>query len=274
MRDLASALVTWVVLVATPLAAVPSLAGCATAAPEPEPQPRVVHAPPQRPADGYAALVEAANARARAGDFAKALALADEALATRPFGIAAGVVKVEAHLGLGQRTEAVDFGQRLRDRNPSRPEAYYAYGKAQYALGRLVNAREMFADGLELAPDDRLLLIAYLTLLTNDPKVELAELQQRADALMSEGPDPDVLHALGMGHELRGDNAGADALYVRAIDLRPVHPFAHYNLARLREATSGMRAARPHYQAFLEQAPPSAAREIEAVKKLLQGEHR
>ncbi len=260
-------------VLATALVTASALAGCATA-PVPGPQPEVVHAAPPKVVDGYAALVVAANARASEGDFVEALALADEALAIRPFGIAAGVVKVEAHLALGQRTEAMDYGIRLRDRNPSRPEAYYACGKAQYALGRVVNAREMFADGLELAPDDRLLLIAHLTLLTNDPRVELGELQTRAGALMKDGPDPDVLHALGMGHELRGDKAGADTLYVRAIALRPLHPYAHYNLARLREATSGMRAARPHYQAFLEQAPPAAAREIEAVKKLLQGEHR
>jgi len=220
--------------------------------------------------DRYIALVVAANDAARAGDFAKALALADEALRERPFGIEAGVAKVEAHLGLGQRTPALDFAERLRDRNPERAEAHYACGKALYSLGRLSPAQDAFADGIARAPGDRLLQLAQLTALTHDPDVPLSELEARAAELINgSADDADALHALAMANELRGDNAAADALYVRAIAARPRHPFAHYNLAMLRQFQAGMAAARPHFLAFLDQAPPSAIREVEAVRKLL-----
>lgn len=245
--------------------------GCASAAAAP---PDVVHAPAPDPAltgGRYAALVVAANDRVMNGAYADALRLADEALRERPFGIEAGVAKVEAHLAAGQRTEALDFAERLRDRHPSRGEAHYACGKAYYALGRLSAAQDAFADGLTRAPADRLLMLAQLTALTHDPAIALGELQTRADELMNGTPaDADVLHALAMANEIRADNAAADALYLRAIGLRPKHPFAHYNLAQLRLAGAGMRSARPHFQAFLDQAPPSAVREVEAVRKLLQ----
>ena len=263
-----------------PLLLLAASLGCATApvspsaaVPEAPPPPVVVHAPAPdvaRTDARYAPLVVAANDRARNGDFANALRLADEALRERPFGIEAGVAKVEAHLALGQRTEALDFAERLRDRHPERGEAHYACGKAYYALGRLSAAQDAFADGLARAPNDRLLMLAQLTALSHEPGVSLSELQARADELMSKTPgDADVLHALAMANEIRGDNAAADALYVRAIAVRPVHPFAHYNLALLRHSDAGMRGARPHFQAFLDQAPPSAVREVEAVRKLL-----
>jgi len=253
------------------MAVAPGLA-CATT---PLPAPEVVHA--QAPSDPlreharYAALVVAANDKARAGAFDDALKLADTALRELPFGIEAGVAKVEAHLALGQRTQASDFAERLRDRHPERGEAHYACGKAYYALGRLSAAQDAFADGLLRLPTDRLLQLAQLTALTHDPAVPLSELDARAEALMNQtSDDADVVSALAMANELRGDNPAADALYERAIALRPVHPFAHYNLAMLRRSVSGMASARPHFQAFLDQAPPSAVREVEAVRKLLQ----
>lgn len=259
----------WPVAVAC-VALATSLA-CASA---PVPAGPEVHTPqpndPVQVSDRYAALVVAANAAAQTGDFKKALELANEALRERPFGIAAGVAKVEAHLGLGQRTPALDFAERLRDRNPSRGEAYYACGKAYYALGRLSAAQDAFADGIARMPNDRLLQLAQLTALTNDPEVPLSELEARAQELINGSPDDaDVLHALAMANELRGDGAAADALYERAIAARPRHPFAHYNLALLRQSQTGMAAARAHFQAFLDQAPPSAVREVEAVRKLL-----
>ncbi len=249
----------------------PLLAGCAST---PPPTPEVIH---QRPppddarAARYRELTRAANARAAAGDFAAALGHADDALTLIPFGLEAALAKVESHLGLGQRTQALDFAQRLADRHPQDPFAHYALGKSLYALGRLGAAHDAFADGLARAPDDRLLQLALLTALTHDPDVTLDELHARA-ALLGADPElaPDVLHALAMAHEIRGDLAQADALYVQAIAVRPHHPFAHYNLALLRHANRDPARARPHLEAFLDQAPPSAARERDEARKLLQ----
>lgn len=242
------------------------LLACASSPPPPAPD--VVHAPPPAPhAERYRGLVIAANDHIREGDHTTAVALSDEALRLVPFALEAGIAKIEAHLALGERVPALDFAERLADRHPDRAEAHYARGKALYALGRLSEAKDAFAAALARAPDDRPSLLGLLTLLAHDPDVPMSELEARVNELM---PDADALNALAMAHELRGDAPGADALYEGALAARPGHPFAHYNLARLRLSTSGMAAARPHFQAFLDQAPPSAAREVEQVKKLLE----
>lgn len=243
---------------------------CATTPPPPPPE--VVHATPpgeHAHAERYRGLVIAANGHLRNGEHAAALALADEALRVIPFGLEAGLTKIEAHLALGERVPAEDYALRLAERHTDRAEAHYALGKALYALGRISEAREAFTAALGRAPDDRPSLIGLLTTLTHDPEVPLAELELRADELMADAP-ADALHALGMAQEIRGDPSAAEALYERAIAARAAHPFAHYNLARLRLSQRGMRAARPDFQAFLDQAPPNAAREIEQVKKLLE----
>lgn len=245
---------------------------CVSAAPQPPSQgPAVVHAPPPSEAhsERYRGLVIAANDRLRGGAYAAGLALADEALRVLPFGIEAGLAKIEAHLALGERVPAEDFALRLAERHPDRAEAHFALGKALYALGRISEARDAFTAALARAPDDRPSLLGLLTTLVHDPTVPLAELEARADELMSDAP-ADALHALAMAQEIRGDPAAADALYERALAARARHPFAHYNLARLRLAQRGMVAARSHFQAFLDQAPPWAAREVAEVQKLLE----
>lgn len=246
---------------------------CASAAPQPpSPGPAVVHAPPpDDPAhsERYRGLVISANHRLRDGAYAAGLALADEALRVLPFGIEAGVAKIEAHLALGERVPAEDFALRLAERHPDRAEAHFALGKALYALGRISEARDAFTAALARAPDDRPSLLGLLTTLVHDPEVPLAELEARADELMPDAP-ADALHALAMAQEIRGDASAADALYERALAARARHPFAHYNLARLRLAQRGMVAARSHFQAFLDQAPPWAAREVAEVQKLLE----
>jgi tetratricopeptide (TPR) repeat protein len=187
----------------------------------------VVEAPPPEP-PRYLELARDANERVRAEDFPQALALADEALRVRPFGLEAGLAKVEAHLALGQRTLALDYARRLRDAYPRRYEARYVLGKALYSLGRLGSAGDAFADGVALAPDDRLSRLGLLTALAHDPDVPFDELQGRADDLKSGTPDDaDLLHALAMAREIRGDVDAAAALYERAIQLRAHHPFAH-----------------------------------------------
>lgn len=250
------------------IALAPLLFACASSPPPPAPD--VVHAPPPAPHhERYRGLVSAANDHIRRGEHAAAVALADEALRLVPFALEAGLAKIEAHLGRGERVPALDYAERLADRHPDRPETHYAEGKALYALGRLSEAKDAFAEALARAPDDRPSLLGLLTLLAHDPDVPMAELEARAEELMPDAA-ADALNALAMAHELRGDAPAADALYERALTARTDHPFAHYNLARLRLTQSGMAAARPHFQAFLDQAPPSAAREVGEVKKLLE----
>lgn len=253
------------------------LLACPSTAPvKPDPQPQVVHvtAPDSEADRRYQDLARQANERAHGGDFQAAVDLAKAALRIRPFGLEAAVARIEAQLQLGQRTEALDYATRLREVHRQRPEAAYAHGKALYALGRLNAAADAFADGLVLAPDDRHLRLGLLTASSHDPEVPLDELELRARDLMdlmgNGDGDADVLHALAMAHEVRGDEAGADALYLRAIAIRPHHPFAHFNLALLRHGRGQMAAARPHFSAFLAQAPPWAVREVEQVRALMQ----
>lgn len=266
-----------------PVIAVAFMLGCASSpAPDSRPNP-VVNAPHPDGHDRYPELVVAANDAARRGAFRDALTLADDALRVRPFGLEAGLAKIESHLALGQRVEAADFAARLVDAHPDRVEAHYARGKSLYALGRLIEAADAFAAGLrDAAPSqgDALCALGFLTASSHDPGVELDTLVAEAHDLLAppSGPPPDarfsadVWHALAMAQETRDEPDAAVDSYERALSLAPDLAWAHYNLALLLRARGSNKAARPHLVAFLDHAPPSATREIAAVKALLEGD--
>lgn len=264
-----------IALCASPLSACASVPTPAT--------PPVVHAPRPDGHDRYPDLVLAANDAATRGDFGEALTLANDALHVRPFGLEAGLAKVESHLALGQRIEAADFAGRLVERHPTRVEAHYARGKALYALGRLLEAQDAFAEGLRhVAPQetDPWCALGLLTAMAHDTRVDLDALVSDAHDLLAPRGRPappqhyaaDVWHALAMAQETRDEPEAALVSYGQALALAPDLAWAHYNLALLLRARGSNQAARPHLVAFLEHAPRSAVREIEAVKALLKGD--
>ena len=57
--------------------------------------------------------------------------------------------------------------------------------------------------------------------------------------------------------------------YEAAIAADPSLHWAHYNLATLVHELDGLDAARPHYRAFIDRAPASAANYVNHVRELL-----
>jgi hypothetical protein len=262
----------------------PACASTGPSAPPAHASPVLQHSQRTAPTDArYASLAAQANDDLRRGHFAAALEAADHALALVPFALEAGLAKVEAHLQLGQRTAALDYASRLVDARPGEAATLYAEGRALLSMSRAQDAAPVFQAALVAATaaraplDETFALLGLLTALAYDVDVPLAELVSRADELAQRvtsdlDPRPDALHALGIACELRklGDDRAA-AFYRDALALRPdAHPYAHLNLAKLLDASTGRAAARTHFEAFIAQAPPSARAEVERIQKLLQ----
>lgn len=267
-----------------PLALVAALiAGCAhTDAPPASRGADVAHAHPTNPdaassssALGLAqaaasAMQAAADRTTRAANMRQAIDLANAALRKHPFLLEAGLVKVEAHLALGERSDAYTFAERLRDAHPTRVEAHYAYAKSLFAIGRALPARAAFEKGLTLAPDDlpsRLGLLACVALITSH---DLTVLVPMAEQLLLDHPThaAEIHHQLAIGYEQRSDPTAARRHYELSLAADDT-PLAHYNLARLLHETAGLPAARPHYQRFIDSASLSHRREIDAIRNLL-----
>lgn len=269
-------------------AALPTLVAIASCAHSDSPAPafEVSHAHPTpsdatSPASPSSALglAHAAADALRRGDQTRqdaeaatrqAIDLANAALRKHPFLIEAGLIKVEAHLALGQRVEALTFAERLRDAHPTRVEAHYAYAKTLFSIGRALSARASFEQALTMAPDDlpsRLGLLACVALITS---YDLTVLVPMAQQLLADHPShtADIHHQLAIGYEQRGDPSSARRHYELSLDAGAT-PLAHYNLARLLHETIGLPAARPYYQRFVATAKMNYRREIEAIRHLL-----
>ncbi|MCC6622628.1 MAG: tetratricopeptide repeat protein [Deltaproteobacteria bacterium] len=219
----------------------------------------------------YTITNDLAIAHALRGDFARSLALADAALALHD-GPEAGATRVEALLGLGDRVAAVDDAVALTRRHPGSAAAYYALGTAYWSLGNKGDARIAFESARDRAPDDWASAVAVFACASSDASAP--EFEELGGQLLERSPDdPHVLYLMGAGKERRLEPEEAERLYRRSIAAAEARgrPFAwaHWNLAELLDEQRDEAAARPHYQAFLELAPPSAARErAEAKKKL------
>ncbi len=269
------------------VAALLAIAGCAHTE-TPAPGFEVAHAHPTQPdAEPASSALGLANAAVtamqvtrdrpdhpgqagQAANTREAIDLANAALRKHPFLLEAGLVKVEAHLALGERIEAHTFAERLRDAHPARVEAHYAFAKTLFAIGRALPARAAFEKALTLAPDDlpsRLGLLACVALITSH---DLTVLVPMAEQLLSDHPAhaAEIHHQLAIGHEQRGDPTSARRHYELSLAAGDT-PLAHYNLARLLHETAGLPAARPHYQRFIDSASLSHRREIDAIRNLL-----
>lgn len=206
------------------------------------------------------------------GRFADALAFANEALRRDDADLAAGLVKAESHLALGERALALRAAERLMERFPRVPEALYAHGKALMAVGRALAAVNAFEGALrqdEADPLARLGLVAAMALVT---RYDLANVDGLAQELARDRPEllADTLHHRAIAREQRGDKDGAIALYRESLRVTEA-PLVHYNLGRLLHETAGLEAARPHYERFVALAGPAWRHEREHVLALLTG---
>jgi len=229
---------------------------------------------PRPPAANEAAgpHVEAAIAHALAGRHAEALAAAREAVRVDPHGLAANVALVEGLLATGDRGEARRRALALVEWHPRAPEAHYAHGRAALSVVSTSEARQAFENALALDPHDVPALIGLLAVAAQgDEYDELADILETLRGLL--GPDleehPHVLHNLAVAAERRGDVEGAVSLYRRALDRPDRLAATRYNLARLLDDARGFLEARPHYEAFLDEAGPEDHRRVLEVRNRL-----
>jgi len=219
----------------------------------------------------YALANDVAIAQLMRGDANAALASADAALALHD-GPEAGATRVEALLALGERVPAADFALALTQKHPGSAAAFYALGTTYWALGNKGDARIAFESARDRAPDDWACAVAVLACAASDASAP--EFEEIGRELLARAPgDPQVLYLIGAGKERRLEPDEAERLYREAIaaGLARGRPFvwAYWNLAKLVEEQRDLAAARPHYQAFLDHAPPGATREREeAAQKL------
>lgn len=215
------------------------------------------------------ALTEDARRAFERQAFTDALSRADEALRRHPFALAAGLIKVESHLSLGENSAALSFADRLAAVRQTSPEVHYARGKALLALRRSSLALSAFEEALQLAPDDTPSKLGLLAAMAHLQRFDLGHLEGLAASIARAAPDLEMaaIHQLAIANEQRGDLTKARALYERAAESGD--PLVHYNLARLLHETVGLPAARPHYQRFLAHDRPAWRRERAEVMALL-----
>lgn len=246
------------------------LGACSTAALTPSAAP-VVTAPEQSSAE-LESLVTQATQALEDDRPADALIFANEALRRQPFELTSGLIKVEAHLALGDRVSALSFAERLSHTRPRDGAAHYVLGKSYMAVGRALLALGAFERALAQDTDNpayELGLLAAMALVT---RYELGHLDGLATRIVQADPTLElaVVHQLAIAHEQRGDLVKARSLYERAA--QSGDPLVHYNLARLLHDVAGLDAARPHYQRFLASDRPAWRRLQEDVRASTQRE--
>lgn len=220
----------------------------------------------------YAVLNDLAVAEALRGKQRDALNYTNEALRLDPNGLEAAVNKVETLLELGERTRALDFAYATVDRHPKAAVAHVALGNAHFWLSRFDQARNAFETALDLDANNVDAALGVLAIVAQ--RVDAPEADEVIERTLKTYPEnPHALHLAGVARDKRLDDKGALTYYERAVAAAQAQgidiPFAHYNLGRLLERTSGLEAARPHYEKFLATTPPAGVYEREYVEKQL-----
>ncbi len=211
----------------------------------------------QRTAPSHAApVVNLAITAMMAGEAQAALTLAERASKMAPMALEPQLTLIEAYLGVGYPVEALAVAQRTAELAPSSVDAHYLLGSAYLALGQVDEAKAALREALRLNPNDLTTQVALFTLEGGD-----------ADSDVTNNPYAQL--SMGATAEQNGDKAAARKHYAAAIASDPTLHWAHYNLARLVHETDGLDAARPHYQAFIDRAPASAAKYVDHVRELL-----
>ncbi|MFT7583249.1 MAG: tetratricopeptide (TPR) repeat protein [Myxococcota bacterium] len=225
---------------------------------------RAIELAPGHPAP----LIDIAHVATLLGDHAQATLYAERAVEVTPQSRHAVLALIQCRLTEGRRPDALRRAQALAERHPDDANVMYALAQAYWSLTRTSDTVDALYVAKRLAPDDVQIDIALVAVWARMPAA--LDGWPIAEALAVSNPDhPDVLTALAVAAEVRGDYAHAERLYKRAVEVRPQQAWAHYNLAQLLIHLDRQSDARPHFQAFLKVAEPSAGRQIGAARASL-----
>jgi len=142
---------------------------------------------------------------------------------------------------LGQYPEALEALKRVSETdNDLRAAALLQKGHILFKMGNYHVAQTVYAQALELQPEDA-----------------------------------EVLYALGAAAYHAGDAAGASAFFIRCLEVQPSHTLALLGEALVREAQGNLDGAREHYEKVIELDPQNPlAQERLAIILCLQGDYR
>ena len=198
--------------------------------------------------------VDQALAAHVAGDFGRAAALCDDALASRPDDPGALLHRARAVHNLGRAGEALATLDKLTGVAPQFAEGWYALAHARRAGGDLPSAIEAYERALALCPGlDAARFNLGLTYLNADrPERALACFQK----LMKndEGNVEALVHA-GLAQQILGRAAAAQQLFEHALSIAPEHTQAHRFLGALFNQAGRAGEAREHLERALASQP-------------------
>jgi tetratricopeptide (TPR) repeat protein len=152
-------------------------------------------------------------------DYARAGLLAREAIAQYPGHVLAHYVEGQAALAQGKWDEAVTAFTKVGHLYPGSFAARRDLGVALEQLGRIEDAANAFDAALALRPDieDVRVRLAFMLLQANQRDRAVPHLQALADR---QTKLPEVWSALGRVYYERGDLAGSQKAFSRAVELR------------------------------------------------------
>ena len=153
--------------------------------------------------------------------------------------VAAQPQLVEGYVLLGaarlvkkEPAKALEVYRTLAAIAPRDPRASYLVGVGLLATRKVDEARKSFEDALALAPGyvEPLVQLTRLDIAEKKPEAAVARVQRQIATVPTSAP---LHHLLGRTLEARQTSTGAEAAYLRAIELDPRLPGPYLELARL-----------------------------------------
>jgi len=177
----------------------------------------------------------------RAGNFNKALAAYQKAVAQDPEAIEVYRDMAQVHLRLGQGEAALHAAERVRDLAPKDPDSFIFLGNVFVAQGNLAKAAEAYEKALELDPKN----LRAIENLGNyyaivDPAKSLIYYQRYLD---QEPRDPEMLFQLGMAQYKAGQVEKSISSFEKSLSLEPRQMAPHLALAEIYDARKSTAAA-------------------------------
>lgn len=159
----------------------------------------------------------------------------------------------------GNYNQALEELRTALSTDPSYAQAYGLLGLVYLDLRERERAEESFQRALRLAPDDSEILNNYGWFLcqTGRPRESIAQFQASVKNPLYATPAR-PLHNAGICSMRAGDEAGAEAYFVRAFQLDPRNPVSMYHLGEIYLKRNDLERARFHSQRLLSSYPPSA----------------
>jgi tetratricopeptide (TPR) repeat protein len=157
-----------------------------------------------------------------------------------------------------RRQLAVDMAgdeQRLRS-EPDNAAVHRSLAGSYLRLGRGADATRHAETALRIGGREASTLNALGNALAAEGRFDEAILRYEESLALSESAE--TLNNLGVALQARGRVEEAVARYRRALERRPMHPFAHNNLANVLKATGRTDLAIEHYRQALDVRPDSA----------------